>query len=190
MLRKVLGAFKTSPVAAMEIEASILSVKIRFEKICQNYAYRTLLLGQNHPIRKRVPESFPSNRNEEIEINWNKYLDWNQRDQLNIKIYPIQLYRILNSIAGVIPSLNIENMGPQKWPPWKENPINFMASKNDIEQYHNQEIKEILLKKGIIGYPEGSKQKNQKIGAGLYLLNGVKRHSKKTEIYAWNLGYN
>ena len=160
MLRKVLGAFKTSPVKAMEIEASILPVKIRFEKICQNYAYRTLLLGQNHPIRKRVPESFPSNRNEEIEINWNKYLDWNQRDQLNIKIYPTQLYRILNSIAGVIPSLNIENMGPQKWAPWRENPINFMALKNDIERHHSQEIKEILQNKGIIGYPEGSKQKN------------------------------
>ena len=96
----------------MEIEASILPVKIRFEKICQNYAYRTLLLGQNHPIRKRVPESFPSNKNEEIEINWNKYLDWNQRDQLNIKTYPTQLYRILNSIAGAIPSLNIKNIGP------------------------------------------------------------------------------
>jgi hypothetical protein len=29
----------------MEIEASILPVKIKFEKIYQNYAYRTLLLN-------------------------------------------------------------------------------------------------------------------------------------------------
>ena len=75
MLRKVLEAFKTSPVKAIKIEASILPVKIRFEKIYQNYVYRTLLLGQNHPIRKRVLKSFPSNKNKEIEINWNKYLD-------------------------------------------------------------------------------------------------------------------
>ena len=75
MLRKVLGAFKTSSIAAMEIKASILPVRIRFEKICQNYAYRTLLLGQSHPIRKRVPESFPFSINEEIEINWDRYLD-------------------------------------------------------------------------------------------------------------------
>jgi len=53
----------------MEIEASILPVRIRFEKICQNYAYRTLLLGPNHPIRERVPESFPFSTNEEIELN-------------------------------------------------------------------------------------------------------------------------
>jgi hypothetical protein len=69
MLRKVLGAFKTSPIAAMEVETSILPVEIRFEKIYQNYAYKALLLGQNHPIRKRIPESFPSSINEEIEIN-------------------------------------------------------------------------------------------------------------------------
>jgi hypothetical protein len=50
-------------------------------------------------------------------------------------------------------------MGPQKWAPWRENPINFMAL-NNIEQHHSQEIKEILLKKGIVEYPEGSKQKN------------------------------
>ena len=30
----------------------------------------------------------------------------------------------------------------------------------------------------------------QKIGAGLYLLNGVKRHPKKAERYSWNLGCN
>jgi hypothetical protein len=69
MLRKVLGAFKISPIAAIEVETSILPVEIRFEKICQNYAYRALLLGQNHPIRKRISESFPSSINEEIEIN-------------------------------------------------------------------------------------------------------------------------
>jgi len=42
MLRKILGAFKTSPTAAMEIEASILPVRIRFKKICQNYAFRAI----------------------------------------------------------------------------------------------------------------------------------------------------
>jgi hypothetical protein len=45
MLRKVLGAFKTLPIIAIKVEASILLAEIRFEKICQNYAYRALLLG-------------------------------------------------------------------------------------------------------------------------------------------------
>jgi hypothetical protein len=59
----------------MEIKTFILPVKIRFEKICQNYAYKTLLLDRDHPIRKRVSESFSFGVNEEIEINWDKYLD-------------------------------------------------------------------------------------------------------------------
>jgi hypothetical protein len=69
MLRKVLGAFKTSSIAVMKIEVSILPVRIRFEKICQNYAYRTLLLNQDHFIRKRASESFSFSVNEEIKIN-------------------------------------------------------------------------------------------------------------------------
>ena len=35
-----------------------------------------------------------------------------------------------------------------------------MASKNNIERDYSQEIKEILLNKGIVEYPEESKQKN------------------------------
>ena len=34
MLRKILGAFRTSPIAAIELEAAVLLVRIRFEKIC------------------------------------------------------------------------------------------------------------------------------------------------------------
>jgi hypothetical protein len=34
MLRKILGAFKILPIAVIEVEASILPVEIRFEKIC------------------------------------------------------------------------------------------------------------------------------------------------------------
>ena len=84
MLRKILGTFKTLLIAIIKIEVSILPVRIRFEKICQNYAYRTLLLGPNHPIRERVPESFLFSINEEIKLNWDRYLDWNQKDQQNI----------------------------------------------------------------------------------------------------------
>jgi hypothetical protein len=69
MLRKALEAFKPFFITVIEIEAFILSVKIRFEKICQNYAYRTLLLNQDHFIRKRAPESFSFSVNEEIKIN-------------------------------------------------------------------------------------------------------------------------
>ena len=41
-LRKMLDAFKTSSINAMKLEASISSPKIRFERICKNYAWRIL----------------------------------------------------------------------------------------------------------------------------------------------------
>jgi predicted component of type VI protein secretion system len=41
-LRKILGVFKTSPIRAMEIEASLPPPRVRFNKICKNYALRTL----------------------------------------------------------------------------------------------------------------------------------------------------
>jgi len=41
-LRKILGAFKTSSVSAMQIEAGLPSTQVRFEKLCKNYALRIL----------------------------------------------------------------------------------------------------------------------------------------------------
>jgi hypothetical protein len=135
MLRKVLGAFKTSPIGAMEIEASILPVRIRFQKICQNYAFRTLSIDLEHPIRKRAPESFPFSGNSELEEpNWDIYLDWNQTDLLGKKDYPTQLYRVLNSIASSIPTLNIEKPEFKRTPPWQDSSERQNSSKSKSKE--------------------------------------------------------
>jgi len=42
VLRIILEAFKTSPIKVMEIKAIILSPRVRFEKICYNYAIRIM----------------------------------------------------------------------------------------------------------------------------------------------------
>ena len=42
MLRKALGAFRASLIAVMKIKAVILSVKIHFDKIYKNYAFRAI----------------------------------------------------------------------------------------------------------------------------------------------------
>jgi ribonuclease HI len=53
-LRQILGAFKGSPIKAMEIEAAILPINLRAEKLCQQYAIRTLSFAKRHPIRKAI----------------------------------------------------------------------------------------------------------------------------------------
>src|SRR5204863_3362376 len=78
-LRKMLGAFKTSPINAMKLEASISSPKIRFKRICKNYAWRTLQMHENHSIRERVSSGFPPHLNG-IELDWEQFQDWNEKE--------------------------------------------------------------------------------------------------------------
>ena len=73
-LRKILGVFKTSSISVMEIEVSLSSFKIRFNKICRNYAARILQMHENHSIRLRVSFSFSSHESE-IEMDWTQFLD-------------------------------------------------------------------------------------------------------------------
>src|SRR5436189_5372176 len=78
-LRKMLGAFKTSLINAMELEASIPPSKVRFERIYKNYAWRALQMHENHPIKLRVSSSFPPYSNG-MELDWEQFQDWNERE--------------------------------------------------------------------------------------------------------------
>ena len=60
----MLGAFRGSPSQAIEIEASIPPPKIRFEKLCNNYALRILKFKENHVIKKVYIEEINENRDE------------------------------------------------------------------------------------------------------------------------------
>ena len=64
---------------AMELEAAIPPLKIRFNKICMNYSLRIIQLFKNHPIRTRVSTSFPPYNNGN-ELDWDIYLDWNEKE--------------------------------------------------------------------------------------------------------------
>src|SRR5204863_6645417 len=139
-LRKILGAFKTSPIMAMELEAAIPPPKVRFQKICMNYSLRIMQLFKNHPIRTRVSTSFPPYNNGN-ELEWDKYLDWNEKEQdkKDLEITELdsdsqqeqrhrkkrrkvkrkkkivsQLFRITSNISNLLSSLKIEKI-KQKW---------------------------------------------------------------------------
>ena len=78
-LRKMLGAFKTSLINAMKLEASIPPPRVRFERICKNYTWRTLQMHENHPIKLRVSSSFPPYLNG-MKLDWEQFQDWNERE--------------------------------------------------------------------------------------------------------------
>ena len=53
-IKHMLGAFKGSPTKALELEAVLPPVDIRFEKLCNMYALRTLRFQPNYPIIKTL----------------------------------------------------------------------------------------------------------------------------------------
>src|SRR5436189_1818317 len=130
-LRKILDTFKISPISAMEIEASISPPKVRFNRICKNYALRILQMHERHPIRLRVSSSFPPFSNE-IELDWSQFLDWNEtedsqhshvytelstpsskrrkRRKISKKKQVSQLFKITASIANLLSSLKTETI--------------------------------------------------------------------------------
>ena len=53
-IRHMLGAFKGSPIRALELEAALPPPEIRFEKLCNMYALRALRFQSSHPIMKAI----------------------------------------------------------------------------------------------------------------------------------------
>ena len=127
----------------MEIEASLPPPKVRFNKICKNYALRILKMHENHPIRLRVSSSFPPFSNK-IELDWTQFLDWNKiednsnhilvnfnselpsesirrrkKRKINKKKQVSQLFKIITSIAKLLPSLKIEEISHKSETSWK-----------------------------------------------------------------------
>lgn len=59
-LRKISGAFRTTPIAALEAELDIPPVETRLSLRQCKYAMRVLTMDEKHPICKRCPPTFPA----------------------------------------------------------------------------------------------------------------------------------
>ncbi|KAE9403078.1 hypothetical protein BT96DRAFT_771962, partial [Gymnopus androsaceus JB14] len=56
-LRLICAVFSTTPVAAMEIEASIPPIRIEIDRLSRNCAFRFNKLSTNNPIIQRLDDS-------------------------------------------------------------------------------------------------------------------------------------
>ena len=64
----------------MKLKTAIIFSRARFNRICKNYALKIMQILKNHSIRLRVSASYSSYDNE-AELDWDKYLDWNEKNQ-------------------------------------------------------------------------------------------------------------
>ncbi len=58
ILKKILGAFKTSLSMIMKLEAVILLFKVRFNRVCKNYTLRILQVSKSYLLKLRILSSF------------------------------------------------------------------------------------------------------------------------------------
>ncbi len=131
----------------MKLKAAVISSRARFNRLCKNYALRIMQIPKNHPIRLRVSASYPPYNNE-TELDWEKYLDWNEKNQATVteiaetssnseseqrhrrkrrkvkrksKKEVSQLFKITSKIAELLSSLKTERI-KQKWnASWTQN---------------------------------------------------------------------
>ncbi len=112
-LRKILSAFRTSSIDAMQIEVEIPSMKMRLDQKCKNYAIQIVELSKKHSIRKRTSISYSSQYSIELnlDLNASKYLNWNET-KLNLprkvkkcKDRLTQIYQILNKVQKTLNSI-------------------------------------------------------------------------------------
>jgi len=71
-LRKILNAFKTSPVEVMQLKVNILSAKLRLSRKNQNYALRIAQIGLLNLISNRFLNTFSlkyQNNESDLKIN-------------------------------------------------------------------------------------------------------------------------
>ena len=78
-MRKIDGAFKTTPIAALAAELGLPPADLQLDRIQRAYATRLLTLPQNHPVLELCPETFPKTLDNEWENGVpGKYTPWHE----------------------------------------------------------------------------------------------------------------
>jgi len=203
-LRKILSAFRTSSIDAMQIEAEISSMKMRLDQKCKNYAIWIVELPEKHSIRKRTPISYSSQYSIELnlDLNASKYLDWNET-KLNLprkvkkcKDRLTQIYRVLNKVQKTLNSIQKIEI-PHFKKSWSQE-IEYLAklqtefSKSETREtinMHYRELERIIKKtKNIVMYIDASQiwkkvaEVETGIGTAVIFTHELVRCSKATSV--------
>jgi hypothetical protein len=110
-MRKIAGAFRTTPVAALEAELGLPPADIRLEYKQQSDAARLVTQPDNHPILQLCPNTFPKRLDREREVDvppnltpWHTQYLWKPR-------YESRLTKVLSTVNEVIqPQTSVETI--------------------------------------------------------------------------------
>jgi ribonuclease HI len=118
-MRKIAGAFKTTPIHALEAELGLPPSDIRLDKMQRSYATRLFTLPDNHPILELCPDSFPKTLDDDEEnLTPRGFTDWYEQNPRKPK-YHSRLVRLLSTINKTVqPQSIIEEINVTASPPW------------------------------------------------------------------------
>lgn len=184
-LKKILGAFRTSPIKPMEVEAALPPPEVRLQANLWRYATRVQKLAPNHPVKKAIER--------------NQY----QRFTAIIKgLTPLE--RVEQAIQDFYGGHEMEEIKHFHFKPWtKKVPFSIHISKSSKEQATKEHLEALEQDKNkaiIYMYSDASSMtKGLGIGVGLTSYNlksnsesnpGKETYSKKSNLGKGNLVYN
>ena len=118
-MRKIAGAFKTTPIAALEAELGLPPADLRLDRIQCAYATRLLTLPENHPVLELCPDIFPKTLDNEPECGvTGKFTPWHETNPFKPE-YESRLTRILSYTNTTLqPQSIIEEIDVAAPAPW------------------------------------------------------------------------
>jgi hypothetical protein len=118
-MRKIVGAFRATPVAALEAEQGLPLADIRREYKQQSYAARLLTPPNNHPILQLCPDTFPKTLDREREGDAPPNLTPWHIQHPRKRHYESRLTKILSGINDIIqPQTTVKTIDESATSPW------------------------------------------------------------------------
>jgi ribonuclease HI len=171
-LRRILGAFKTSPTAALECEAAIPPPGIRLDHKMWKYAIRVISMDADHPIRQHCPPDFPPDHDVE---RWAPHplhcSQWNSPPSKDP--YVLRLDRILSSLRHHIHETSIlETTSKTSFAPWFTNHLETLippGKKDQVAAMHKRTYETFAPNPNHLRiYTDGSKL-GTRLGASIHI---------------------
>jgi len=176
-LRSVLGAFRTSPSAALEVEAAVPPVIVRLKNTRRKFGLRLLTLPLNHTLRNLVPSTFPPayTTGRDTTEEFGKFRPWfTENSQLK---FLSRLDSTLHSISPWVgPEARVETFSKNRNPPWySPPPIDLgplQQTRQEALQNHQQLLTTLSYKQfQWTAYSDASKLSDGRTGFGIHFAN-------------------
>jgi len=171
-MRKIAGAFKTTPIAALEAELGLPPADLRLDRIQRAFTARLFTLPENHPLLPLCPDTFPKTLDNERQPPPGTFTPW--YDQKPTKPhYESRLIRNLSLMNGNIqPQSIIEEIDVSADAPWDDTSfidIQIPTGPKDIvaQKHREKHFFTHVNPKHICFYTDGSLLEG-KAGTGIF----------------------